>query len=257
VKKKTKKRPKRKKHMATTPTLISIVNVSDKITDAEIAAAVPAFGKQIANDYAPVWGQGCALEFVPKGQKPSGNVIAFIGGAPDVDGALGYHDVDRDGSVTGVAGIAYIKVFEVDGYDWRSTFSHEYLELLGDFPANFWADMKDGLRDVARELCDPVEGDTYEIDGIPVSNFVYPAYFNPYASADDKLDHLGKLSEPFGMSPGGYLIVRTEPGKVSNVFGAHPRAVAVQAGVTVVFGEAFPEERKASTVEKVRRKRAA
>lgn len=258
MKKKTKKKPKkRKKHMPTTPELISITNVSSKITDAEIAAAVPAFGKQIANDYAPVHGQGCAIESVPKGTKPNGNVIVFLGGPPDVDGALGYHDVDRDGSVTGVVGIAYIKVFEVDGYDWRTTLSHEYLELLGDFAAGTWDDMKDGLKDVAHELCDPVEGDTYEIDGVPVSNFVYPAYFNPYASSDDKLDHLGKLSAPFTMTAGGYLIVRTEPGKTSEVFAKHPRAVQVQAGVTVLFGTKFPEHRKAATVEKVRRKRAA
>lgn len=251
----------------TTPTLLSIVNQSEKVTDAEVAHATPAFGKQVARDYAPVWGATCAIESIPKGHAANGNAFAFVSDTPDVDGALGYHDIDRDGSVTGVVGACYVKVFVVEGYDWRTTMSHEILEMLGDAPANRWRDGADG-DDYAEEMCDAVEGDTYEIDGVPVSNFVYPAFFNPCANAADKLDHLGKLKHPFGMTKDGYQIKRTEPGKVSQIFArhmddGHDVHVAVHAPqskngrtILVVFGADVPEENKKGKLAKVQRKYA-
>lgn len=242
----------------TTPVLISIVNASTKVSDAEVAAAVPAFGKQIANDFAPVWGGSCAIEFVPSGQKPNGNVIATLRDSIDVPEAAGYHDRNAQG-------YAYIEVAVLDGMDWRTTMSHELLELLGDWTAGAWDDGPDGS-DYAHEMCDAVESDTYDIDGVPVSNFVYRAFFNPTANAADKLDHLGTLPKPFAMSAGGYQIKRTEPGKVTQIFAAHAalgHSVHVAATchetatghtILVVFGAEYPDAKKSGKVEKVRRR---
>lgn len=245
--------------MSTTPVLISILNDSRKVSDDEVAAATPAFGKQLAQDFAPVWGAVPAVEFVPKGGNISGNVTAILSDTPDVEGALGYHDRDPQ------TGRAYIKVFVVDGYDWRTTMSHEILELVGDAAANRWADGPDG-NDYAIEMCDAVEADTYEIDGVPVSNFVYPAFLNPDAQIDDKLDHLGTLTAPFSMSRGGYQIRRTEPGKIDQVFARHEAAGehVVEAvpsnrsrngrSILVVFAPEFDELKKAGKVNKAVRR---
>lgn len=226
------------------PVLISVVNQSTKVSEDDVKAAVLAIGKQLARDVAPEWGWTPALEYVPPGATPTSPVTATISDTPDVDGALGYHD-ETD------AGIPYIKVFALDGSDWRTTLSHEVLELTGDYAANRWADAPDGT-DYAQELCDAVEGDSYDIDGVPVSNFVYQAFFDERAQPGEKLDYLGKLSAPFTMTPGGYQIQRTEPGKVSQVFARHPEAVSVEAGITVRFGSAVTPEQRAAKIRKLR-----
>ncbi len=194
-----------------TPVLVSIVNDSAKVTDAQIIEAIHALAIQLSRDVAPMWGLVPALEFVPKGQVPSG-IPCTISDTPDQPGALGYHDEGPDG-------IPYIKVFALDGSDWVVTLSHELLELLGDYSASIWVDGPDGF-DYAYELCDAVESDTYMIDGVNVSNFAYKAFFDRNAQPGEKLDHLGKLKAPFTMTPGGYQIKRSETGVVSQVFGA-------------------------------------
>jgi hypothetical protein len=94
--------------------------------------------------------------------------------------------------------------------------SHEVLEILGDPYITWWADGNDG-RQYALEVCDPVEGDAYVIDGVSVSNFVGPRYFS---AGPGPYDWMRKLSAPFSMSPGGYLIVRSPGGEPSQIFGA-------------------------------------
>lgn len=94
--------------------------------------------------------------------------------------------------------------------------SHEVLEMLGDPYATWWSDGADGL-EYALEVCDPVEGDAYEIDGVSVSNFVGPRFFSP---GPGPYDQMGKLSRGFSMTPGGYLITRSPAGAVKLVYGA-------------------------------------
>ena len=75
-------------------------------------------------------------------------------------------------------------------------------------------------------MCDPVEQVGYGIiiDGIEVSvsDFVFPAYFNPQSSlpTNAPLNYLNTLTKPFTILPGGYSIQRTNgPGSETQVFG--------------------------------------
>src|SRR5207248_488818 len=58
----------------------------------------------------------------------------------------------------------------------------------------------------ATEVCDPVQAGSYRIEGnglrVPVSNFVLPAYFNPWGHRP--FDHLAALDGPFTIGKGGY-----------------------------------------------------
>ncbi len=240
----TKQGFKRRKVRTLVPTLISVTNESSVATDAEVKAAVAAIGKQLARDVAPAWGLVPALEFVPKGGTARG-CPCVVSDTPDVQGALGYHDEGSDG-------VPFVKVFVVDGFDWRTTLSHEILEVTGDAPASKWADAPDGS-DYAYELADAVESDTYDVDGVPVSNFLYPGFFDRNAQPGEKLDHMGRLTKPFGMSSGGYEIRRTEPGQVSQTFANHLQLgsmVEAAPGLCLFFGADFPEAKK---VEKIAR----
>ena len=85
--------------------------------------------------------------------------------------------------------------------------SHEVVELLADPVACYYVD---GLDDwmYALEVADPVQDDYYNIDGVAVSNFTYPDYWNPWGRKTRlrKLDHLGKITSAFEVREGGYLV---------------------------------------------------
>lgn len=234
--------------------LISVVNASARAADADVQKIIAAVAIQLQRDVAPIWGQVPSLEFVARGGKATpGGILCTISDTPDAPGAAGYHD-------EGPNGIPFIKVFTFEGAPalvgpeaLSVTISHEILEVVGDAPANKWADGPGGF-DYAYELCDAVEGDTYPIGGVSVSSFVYPAFFDPKAKASTQLSYLNTAKKPFSMTPGGYQIKRSEPGKVTQVFANH-HPVKAGGRVFVEFGPAFPEERKAAKIAKAARRR--
>jgi hypothetical protein len=58
---------------------------------------------------------------------------------------------------------------------------------------------------VAYETADPVEGDEYTIDGVPVSNFVTKAWFQDATNPVGPFDYLKKLAAPLSLTAGGYV----------------------------------------------------
>jgi hypothetical protein len=152
-------------------------------------------------------------------------------------GALGYHSEDNDlidafifaKPVLDNKGVVLHDPTNNQNVSVASVLSHEVCEMFGDPFANFWADgpaLAQGSS-YALELCDAVEGDSYDIkltcgDLVSVSNFILPQWFNAQGTAKDApFDYLGKLSKPFTMTPGGYMIVRNGPGTEQQIFGAH------------------------------------
>jgi hypothetical protein len=60
------------------------------------------------------------------------------------------------------------------------------------------------------EVCDPVQNESYAIDGIHVSNFVLPLYYTASAERTGRNDflgtnHHGRTLRSFGVNPGGYV----------------------------------------------------
>jgi hypothetical protein len=61
------------------------------------------------------------------------------------------------------------------------------------------------------EMCDAVQAETYEVDGIPVSNFVLPLYFTTDNEEGSRNDFLGTVRKgggtlpSFGVNAGGYV----------------------------------------------------
>jgi hypothetical protein len=98
-----------------------------------------------------------------------------------------------------------------------SVLSHKVCEWFADRFLNLWADGPKGEYSV--EICDPVENDSYDIDGVSVSNFVTPRYFDPLAPAGSQFDYLKKLTKPFTITTGGYIQIRNA-GVVKSIFGA-------------------------------------
>ena len=98
--------------------------------------------------------------------------------------------------------------------------SHELFEMVLDPMANLWAD-KNRNTQYAYEVCDAVEEDPFVVNGLPMSNFVYPSWFEPFRHPrGTKFDHKGTLKEPFSMTEGGYVIKKVNGRKVIKAFGS-------------------------------------
>lgn len=187
-------------------TLIAVKNLSKAITDDELLRALPAFQKQVSDDFDGAWGIDATLKFF-KAQDKLPDEAWLLGVFDDADqaGALGYHDLARSGQPLGKV---FARTTIDDGGKWTVTFSHELLEILADPNINLCAFDEDGRRLYAYEVCDAVEADAlgYNVDGITVSDFVLPGWFEPtHVGKNERFAFKSEVSAPFQLLPGGYI----------------------------------------------------
>ena len=198
-------------------TRITIANVSSRITDADLRKVVDALAIQVEQHFTPEWKHGAKLIIErPKltgGLAPvhaATDAVIYIGDRHNdpktgLKSAKGYHDRTATGEAYG---FVYLDVCELYHEPWSVTLSHEVLELLADPTAVMTVeDGRPSGRAGARyalEVCDPTQGDHYEIDGIRVCNFVTRGFFgNP--SASGRMNHMGLSQTPFTPRPKGYI----------------------------------------------------
>ena len=164
---------------------------------------------------APVWGTPAKL-VKTNDWKPGAWAIVFLDNA-DQPGALAYHDLTPDG-------LPVSKVFvktTLDNGDLVSvSASHELVEMLVDPAINLMTSGPNPKTIYAYESADPVEELNFKVKGIPMSDFVYPAYFETFRKKNSvKFDHMDRVSKPFQILKGGYQIIFRN-GKYSEVFGS-------------------------------------
>lgn len=198
-----------------------------------------AVARQVKEHLGPAWGivapkvkavrnpaPGYDLSATPNGVRPIMLLDSYDD--PSDRGALGWHSEQADvpfgkifaGPVLDDGQGAVLRGATLDVPTLASVFSHEVIEMTLDPFVNAWCEgtVRGSPALVALEGSDAVEGDQYDIDGVAVSNFVLPEYFNPDQSRPGKYDWLGKLAAPFTMSPGGYMVVRRNGGPASNIY---------------------------------------
>jgi hypothetical protein len=192
---------------------IAIMNGSTRVTDAEAALMTAAVGRQVSRDVWPAWGIRLpSVTYFPPGSAPPPvmHIITLTDTIDDAPaGVLGYHTEDPGGRQWGIvaASPSLDSGGDVLTGDWSvaSILSHEVCELLVDPACNLWAANGHG-RAYSYEVCDPVEAPTYVINGVSVSNFVLPAWFDPELPSGARYDHMGVLKAPFTLAPGGYCV---------------------------------------------------
>jgi hypothetical protein len=177
------------------------------VSMSRLTRVAAALSKQVARDFGPVWNVEAtvdaytSLDDVPIDYWP----IILVG---DVQGAAGYH-VDKNGQ-------PYALV-ETSG-NWPLTASHECLEMLAD---PFGLRLRAGnLLDQAVacglkpsrvrylvEVCDPSEAAqfAYQVNGILVSDFYTPRFFDPVKAPGVMYSFTGAISTPRTVLPGGYV----------------------------------------------------
>lgn len=176
---------------------------------------IEAMQSYMDNHVTPVWGTPAKLvksnDFI-KGAW----AIVFLDDA-DQPGALAYHDLTPDG-------LPVSKVFvktTLDDHQLVSvSASHELVEMIVDPAINMYTSGPDPKTMYAYESADPVEEVTFKVNGIEMSDFVYPAYFEVFRKPGSvQFDHEKKVTHPFQILSGGYQIV-FKNGRSSEIFGS-------------------------------------
>jgi len=204
--------------------IISIVNHSNgQVTDEELQFVVRAINRQIHEDFEPYWSLSATLRLEgrsvdqPDAEQVAdlrGDAVIYLWDHADVPGALGYHYQNNRGIPYG---FVFTDIAQQIGEPWSVTLSHEALELVGDCETNILVmgphPTEDRMVFHWYEMCDAVQAETYEIDGIAVSNFLLPLYFTGTRDVDEvgaRNDFLGRsygaqTLQSFGINPGGYI----------------------------------------------------
>lgn len=191
---------------------VAVVNQSTTDSDITVQKWIDAVKIQSDRDIARFWGGSVDFLFVgKKATPPPADWYCLIVDNADVAGALGYHDVGPNGE-------PIIKIFteyEAQGAGSSSiTLSHEIAESIGDTNANTTIqgfDEKGAPCLYFRENCDPVENNTYQINGVDVSDFITPSWFVQGSTA--QLDYLGAVSRPYQILSGGYMEISYDNGQ--------------------------------------------
>lgn len=179
---------------------------SDGVPAADLQQIAAALQQQVDNDFAPVWGVRADISVLaahaaaPRGTWP----IKIIDSLP---GAGGVHLDDQ--------GQPYAEA--VNGQQLSIAISHELLEMLVDPWGNRFtqaADIEPGsggrLVFYLVEVGDPCEVYGYSVNGVQVSDFILPSFYDPQAAGP--VDFLGRLPGPLPQTvPAGCYISWIDP----------------------------------------------
>lgn len=193
---------------------IACINQASTPLGADLDKLIAALQKFADTCFAPVWGTPCKLiksaKFIPGAW-----AIVFLDSA-DVQGALGYHDLTPDGLPLSKV---FVKTTIEGGQKVSVTACHELAEMLVDPAINLCATGPKGLI-YAYETADAVEEEEFNLDGIAMSDFVYPSFFESFRKPGSaQFDYLKRVQRPFQILKGGYMPV-FQNGKWTQIFGS-------------------------------------
>ena len=190
--------------------IISVVNESTVVSDTTLLTGIRAIGRQLAEDVAPHWGLTARLELAATG---AGGTVKTVRGDAIIrvrDKVEAFHSVLDDGFPEGqvFTGVGMLLKATNTFLGWSVALSHEAIELLIDPYVNTLVrgPHPNAKREVFyyREVCDPVQQDVYQVDGVTVSNFVLPSYYAPGRKSPNT-NFMGTPLRPFGWTKGGVV----------------------------------------------------
>jgi hypothetical protein len=204
---------------------VALVSLTSDISTRSLLQAAAAVQKQITRDFTPFWGLRATVDvFEDLASVPSDYHPVVVFGDPDelvgrLDFAIGgeyaaqlIDDFERD-RLSGLHLNAFTRqpfALVAASDAWSVTVSHEVLELLADpfgnrlIAAAHPLDRRQRVKYLL-EVCDPCQGIWYPVNGVPVSDFYTPRYFDPVAVDGTRCSFTGALESPLQILEGGYL----------------------------------------------------
>jgi hypothetical protein len=185
------------------PRHIALVSLSTKLTPTQLSQTSAALQKQATRDLGPIWGIEATVDYFPDVKSiPLGYWPIIIMDKLNDPGAAGYH-TDKNNQP--------FSLVELDE-TWQLTCSHEMCEMLVDPYGNHTIsagslEPSQGKVEYLVEVCDPCEDASfaYSINGILVSDFYTPNYFDPQAVPGVRYSYTGAISKPCEVLKNGYL----------------------------------------------------
>lgn len=181
---------------------LALLSESEKVDFAEVAQIAAALQKQITRDFTPVWQIPATIDsFTRLEDVPSDYWPIII--KDDIGfNAAGIH-LDRNGQPFALVEASVTTAL---------TCSHELIEMLVDPFGNRFVASQSIKPDQGRvnylvEACDPSEGEQfgYTSNGILLSDFYTPNYFDPVFSPSVRYSFTGAITKPKEVLEGGYI----------------------------------------------------
>ncbi len=191
---------------------VVLVDTTETIKTDTMAAAAEALNVQVTRDLPQFWNVSATVSYrpdahgVPQGMWP----VQLVTSLPPDEG--GFHMTRHNQP--------YAKVIITPGSDeWTIDASHETVEMLVDPYGNrlqtstaigiTGGRIKDaeGKFEYLVETCDPCEANryAYQIDGVMVSDFITPHFYDLVYSPNARYSFTGAVKAPRQVLPGGYI----------------------------------------------------
>lgn len=204
---------------------VALVSLTREVSTRSLMQAAAAVQKQVTRDLTPLWGLQATVDaFEDLGSVPSDyyHVIIF-GDADELRGQVEYAigeqltarliDEFESDRLEGIHLNAFTRQpFALVGAsdNWSVTASHEVLELIVDPFGNRLIAAAHPLDPEQRvkylvEVCDPCLSEWYPVNGLPVSDFYTPRYFDPVRVDAARYSFTGALRYPLDIAEGGYV----------------------------------------------------
>lgn len=207
------------------PEHVAIVSLTSEVPLRDLLQVAAAVQKQVTRDFSPLWGIEATvdafpdLESVPSDYRP----VVLFGDIselpPRLKALLGPRPAEalieaiESDEIAGVHLTAVTRqpfsLASAEGA-WTVTVSHETLEMLADPYGNRLvaaAHPTDPGQRVCYllEVCDPCLSTYYTVNGVPVSDFYTPRYFDPVGIESIRYSFTGSLARPLEILEDGYL----------------------------------------------------
>jgi hypothetical protein len=204
---------------------VAIVSMAGEVPIRDLMQVAAAVQKQVTRDFTPLWGIAATVDaFQDLASVPSDYRPVVLFGDPGelpsrLESLMGEQppqaliDVLESDEVAGIHLAAITRqpfsLASVSGA-WTVTVSHETLEMLADPYGNRLVAAVHPLDRAQRvcyllEVCDPCLSTYYTVNGVPVSDFYTPRYFDPVRAESVRYSFTGSIESPLQILEGGYL----------------------------------------------------
>jgi hypothetical protein len=200
---------------------IACINKAKTPLPLEFATLISALRAYVDEHLAPIWCASANLVEATQSRNDAWTLL-FLDNAKHVDVILkgidrskviGQHKLEHHGLPLGMVFVESTLNSQSKLSDQNKisvAASHELAEMLVDPGNNLWCEVSEGTF-YAYEVCDPVEEEYFEVEGLLMSNFVYPAYFDPSRKPNStRFDLMGVVKHPFQILEGGYMPVKQD-----------------------------------------------
>ena len=188
---------------------VALVSHTPSISFESVSIVSAAIQKQVTRDFGPLWDVNATVDAFPKLEMvPVDYWPVIIRDDINEPGAAGFH-TDKNGQP--------FSLVQADA-GWGLTTSHETLEMLADPfgnrtiagapPQQASAKVKKLARVLYLvEVCDPPEDESfaYRCNGVIVSDFITPHYYDPTSATSVRYSFGGHVKTPHQVLKNGYV----------------------------------------------------